>query len=246
MTRYDKHLVKLRRVDLQMHHHAAFLLWNTKGALAESWAHGPEFGAFTHGPDELQIKPPTSSDQDRILMAGLKNCGLWSERPGQGADELIDVASEWLSDCLTTLRPQVVSRFSMSIFWSYPVPERDVPKVRNGLDRHCGQRPFDTSGFSEIEGGVTTAMRGKDAAGFEKFATIVLGVYGLEQASMYLNNVDAEEPPGVGLQCQLNWRQDEGFKDAEATMKRFTGESFAWAESQLMPTIAAVVNSSHA
>lgn len=246
VKKYDKRHLQLRRVDLQMNHHAAFLFWNVKGALAESWAHGPDFGAYSHGPDELQVKPPTQSPEDRVLVAGLKNCGLWSERPGQTIEDVTSVAREWLSDCLTTLRPSLVTRFALTAFWSYPVSDRDLPKVRSALDGLCGARPFDTTGFTEGEGGVTAALRGKDERGFAKFATLILGVYGSEQAGMYFNRRRPDEEVGVGLQCQVEWRREEGFEDAQETMKRFTDESFAWSRSQIMPTIAAVVNSSHA
>ena len=41
--RVDK--LHLRRYDLQINYHAAYLYWNLRGILAEKWAHGPLFGA---------------------------------------------------------------------------------------------------------------------------------------------------------------------------------------------------------
>lgn len=40
-SKFDRSQLILRKFEVQLQYHAAYLYWGLRGALAEKWAHGP-------------------------------------------------------------------------------------------------------------------------------------------------------------------------------------------------------------
>ena len=65
----------------QLHHHAAYLYWGLRGALAEKWAHGPYFAAYSVNENELRLTRASGKPSTLTGVFGLKRTAFAAEQP---------------------------------------------------------------------------------------------------------------------------------------------------------------------
>lgn len=126
---FDNRKLRLRRFEIQIVHHAAYLFWNLKGILAEKWGHGPHFGAYSHDADRLQLTQKAGEPTRMAAVSSLRGSAFFSE--DEPYAKAVEVAQPWLADCYDVLQPQVVKSLHQKISWAYPVrdPDRTNDKV---------------------------------------------------------------------------------------------------------------------
>lgn len=240
---YRDRVLKLRRFEVTVTYHAAFLYWNVRGILAEKWCHGPHFEAFHDAGEQIQLSRATEQPQDRWAVAGLRASVFLSERDGQKPDEVTSLSLDWLNDCIDVLKPQLVNRVTTNVFYSYPVEASRITRARAALsEQFPATTAFDLERWSEIETGITVAAR-RESASEREFLTGIFGVYGPEQASDYFAWQPKGDERGLGLRIHHSRARDAGFDDPKRAVADAVASSITDATRQVHGTVRKVMNS---
>jgi hypothetical protein len=142
--------------------------------LAEKWAHGPRFGAYSLDSDRLLLTK-VAGDNTVVGACGLKASAFSSEE-GAAIKDSERTALEWLDDCIEVLRPQHFTRVYVKIIYSYTVQDRERERIASTLfNEYPGIQGFPVSGYKEVQPGIT--FHARSAGGlYDDFAT---GIFGL-------------------------------------------------------------------
>jgi hypothetical protein len=242
---YDVRRLKLRKLELQMHYHAAYQFWNLKGVIAEKWGHGPHFGAYSETSNEVRLTAASGEPSPFVGVYGLKVSAFAAEKTK--FEDASSLAVEWMSDCLETLRPLLVNRLILRLFYAYP--SSDEKRVSQAL---AGEYPgveqlWDTGSYETVHGGLQSQQIRPGDDGGRITTSVIFGAYSPNQQREWFNVVDPEDAPwALGFHYFQERRSaDEGFSDREAEidqlMKEGREESWSWARSH----VARVMNRSY-
>ena len=114
--------LKLRRFELQVQYEPCFTFWNVKSALAERWAHGPDFDQLTDQGNQITLARTSNQIPDDGFagaIGGIVLSSLIWEMPNS-PEAAFELAIEWLDDCLTASKPQKVLRIQALQRWLSP------------------------------------------------------------------------------------------------------------------------------
>ena len=242
---YDVRRLKLRKLELQMHYHAAYQFWNLKGVIAEKWGHGPHFGAYSEASNEVRLTVASGSPSPLVGVYGLKVSAFAAEH--QKFEDASELAVEWMSDCLETLRPVLVNRLILRLFYAYPV--RDEQRVSHAFaSEYPGvEQLWDSESYDTVHGGLQSQQIRSVEDGGQIATSVIFGAYSPNQPREWFNVVDADDAPWtLGFHYFQERRSpDDGFSNRQSEidqlMKEARDESWSWARSH----VARVINRSH-
>lgn len=239
---FDKGRLRLRRYEMQMAYHAAYLYWNLRGVLAEKWGHGPVFGAYGESQDQVTLTPARTDPLVPVQLAGvygLRNSALlWEDTRKKEAQ---DLALEWLSDCLAVLTPRRVVRVALKIVYSYPV--KDPKRVTEVLVKdYPNLGSFPPQSYPVKHVGVTFQAR-ETKGDVDVLATGIFGPYGPDQAkSMFQSSTERDSEWALGLIYDISIGSEKGLSEPkrylEEMAKRGDSESYDLLTRTIMRTIS--------
>jgi hypothetical protein len=242
---YDVRRLKLRKLELQMHYHAAYQFWNLKGVIAEKWGHGPHFGAYSESSNEVRLTVAAGKPSPLVGVYGLRVSAFGAEH--QRFEDASGLAVEWMSDCLETLRPILVNRLVLRLYYAYPV--HDAQRVSQALaSEYPGvEQLWDSEAYDTVHGGLQSQQIRSLEDGGQKVTSVIFGAYSPNQQREWFNVVDAYDGPWtLGFHYfQERRSSDAGFSDRQSEIdqliKEARAESWSWARSH----VARVVNRSY-
>ncbi len=212
LVAFSRERLELRHFEVQLLYDAAFLFWGIGGVLAERWAHGPRFGAYSLNFDRLLLTK-AAGDNTVVGACGLKASAFSSEEEGASIRQSERFALQWLDDCIKVLQPQHITRVYVKIIYSYPVQARD--RIASTLfNEYPGLREFPVSDYKEVQPGITFHAR-SEGGPHDDLATGTFGLYGSDQVSSLFQSTRPDEGPALGLVYDLG-RNFSGSKAGHA------------------------------
>ena len=222
--------MRFERFSVDMAYHSAYTYLSLKGVLAERWAHGPLFGAFTEAAAQITLSPPAAEPggaAPRSVQAfyGLKATGFLYEQLRR--NELSDVTGDavsWLGDVNTVLTPRRVVQVNVGWFLLHPIEnaERSSRLLRdryyNGTNAARLKPERYGSYHSAVENVVT---QGRD------MYTIVLGVVGPPHKGQFFTYEDPARDGRWWMGLRTGWwcRDEEGIEDPVDRVREMVSQS---------------------
>ena len=203
-SQFDRNKLTLRRFEVQMLYHAAYLYWGLRGLLAERWGHGPYFSAYGTSEDELRLTRLPGIASDLVALVGLRRSAFIAE--GDSVAEGRALARSWLDDVLTTLSPVRVTRVLVRNLYAYPVS--DPARMSQAMIKYFpGLDGFVPKGLGTRHGGLQYQIV-DEAEDMTVRRSVTFGVYGPSQQSEYFNLVDSEWH--LGFHHLADWISEDG------------------------------------
>lgn len=234
--------LRTERVHVEVNYHAAWTFSGLKGALGESWAHGPVFGAFGEvGTGQVNLTPPMPSDDPRITaVAGVKASGLLAEGPKWTA-QAHSLAQAWIRDVYELLRPRRTVGIRCENFGLFPIRNAEV------VNRRLIKRYFDEDEFNRVLGSserqaFTALDMLTPASGDQPTISSVVGVVGPPHAGMFFQHPDEERDRAwwMGVRVTMFRRSEEGIEDpveAVGSMISFCQKEYRRVATMTLPTL---------
>lgn len=236
---YEKKRLQLRKYEVHIGYHAAYLFWNLRGVLAEKWAHGPHFNAYGNEPDTVRLTVKAGAPSSLVGLYGLRASAFVSE--DRDATEMRRLAQEWLADCLTVLQPKRVTRMVVREFYSYPATK--PVKVSQAVEgAFPGLSGFGDLGTEEVHRAVQYQTQ-RSSGGSVAVETAVFGVYGPEQAREFFGVPREGDEWGLGLNFYTAVTRESGIMAPTEELPAFIEEAHRKAHNLVTATIAPVINS---
>jgi hypothetical protein len=241
---FDSRRLTLRHFDVQIFYDAAFLYFNTKGLLAERWAHGPVFAGFNDRGETVLLRPGIEDVMDIAGIYGLKTSAFMWERIDGTAGQAKDLMRRWFADCSKVLQPRRIARTYAKVMFSYPLNEGEVEAVAAVLR---GRHPFahqmapDTD-FTVSAGGNFAAWKYGQTT--TEIRTMMYGIYVKEQAPGLVDVVqDFDDRPTLGMVYEVDQRDTADLDYGPKTIPAFIDRAYAAAKDIVSGTIVGVMNS---
>jgi hypothetical protein len=216
----------LRRFELQIQYHPAFLFWNVKGALAERWGHGPFFDSVTDQGNQLTLANTKEAAADvgfSSAVAGVILSSFVTEIPTSEAN-VTQQGLDWLHDCLEAITPRKIVRLQVSYRWlrsarnaqSVATAFRNVyPSISN-----ASQPPYRST-----LPGVSFNAEVSDGPAKGAMAVAILGITSPKVQHGFAKRFTVDEDPALGLFYDLVLREDEGIVNSSELMPALVDEA---------------------
>lgn len=238
---FRKDKIRLEQFSVEAQYHAAYNFLSLKGVVAERWAHGPVFGAFSEGSERVVLTPDDNGKRIRGIY-GLRSAALrcgW----GVSATEAATLGVEWIGDVYGTLAPRRTVGLSAQWFSLYPLAKPDGPsaKLRDRFyqrDRIADLKPkgFD-QWLSAVEGMVM-----KDHE--QQHLSYRIGAVGPLHAGSFFIWPDETRDSSwwMGVRTSLVHRDEDGIAKPVDDLSAFLNEGRAHHEHVLIHALPAIVD----
>jgi hypothetical protein len=223
---YDEKKLRLERLNVEAAYHAAYGFWSLKGVIAERWAHGPTFGAFNEGPNQV-ILTPALEEPDRNIAAvyGLRASGLNAEGRNWTA-KAPDTATRWLGDVYEVLRPKMTVRVGVSLVALYPLKNPTAASQRLRKQFYRDERLeqlFPSSRYPDFHSAVDwLGLKPHTEDSYDQMSTVI-GVIGPVHRGLFFAFEDRERDSSWWMGMKLDYlerRDEDGIQDVVGTAGR--------------------------
>jgi hypothetical protein len=225
---YHQNQLKLARLQVDMQYHAAFNYWGLKGVIAERWAHGPLFGAWTDMGGQVALTkaaPITGANVQGIY--GL-NAAAFNTEPVDNKDHVKKDVADWVGDVMDVLQPKRVTRLAVN--WMALHRATDPEGVSAKLRARYYQEEklvalLPNREFGDFHDAVEIFLHDGP-----KQTSIVLGVVGPPHRGMFFLSPDPERDSAWWLGIRVLTvilDEENGVQDPVAATQGLIDESYA-------------------
>jgi hypothetical protein len=222
--------VNLRRFEIVVNYSAAFLFWNLRGILAEKWAHGPHFGAFSdQGPSQFTLTAdagpmdqPIGANESKVRtagMAGLRQSSfVWEDPIRQKAAE--EIGLQWLTDVIDVAKPKVVQRIHIRRYHSKSIRRPDAVQKKID-DEFLSGNSVGPPNYHHKFNGVAFQYREHDLTTTGQF-----GIWGNNQTSQWFMGPSPNDKEwNLGLFMDFMLDSKAGFDDPLSELNNLITQS---------------------
>jgi hypothetical protein len=225
---FDRGQLRLEKVNVEMAYDAAFTFWDLRGVVAERWAHGPVFGGWADGGQQINLNPSPNEEDTRLVAAyGLKATAIMGEGALRAA-EASTLAEDWFRDVTEVLRPQRVVRLALQLFGLYPItdPEQASRRLRSRYYRNENLAALLPQRLRANQDRFHAAVDMLILHGDEP-TTAIVGVVGPPHAGTFFNFPDEERDTSwwMGLNMTATVPGPQGIPDPEERLDQLLEET---------------------
>jgi hypothetical protein len=232
---------ELARMQVDVGYHAAFMFWGLKGVVAERWAHGPTFGAWTDLGNQVNLNQSSSpAEVTKTAYYGINASGFNAE-PVENRTETEAEAVSLIADVMEVFKPKRVTRISCT--WWGLLPVKDPARTSEKLRERFYQE-------KEIEALLPEGRELGDIHNSAEFftddgrknCTLVLGVVGPPHKGYYfaIPNEKRDSSWHLGLRYTSNIiDDDDGIAEPVAALRALLDEAYSdyrHAAKRVLPT----------
>jgi hypothetical protein len=240
---YNERKLRVERIYLEASFHAAYRYWNLRGVLAERWAHGPYFGGYREGADQVVLLPGPAEDHGLRIQGlyGLRTASFNAE--GTEATHLAaELAEKWFRDVYDVLAPRRTTLLRAQIFGLYPVkdPLRVSGRLRARFYNDEHLRTMVPSRFNDYHAAVEFLALDPDPR-----LSAVVGVVGpphRHDGFFAIADPERDDSWWLGFRmASVDAREDDGFDDPVGTLLGMLGAAqndFSTLARAVLPTVA--------
>jgi hypothetical protein len=221
--------IRFERFYAEMTYHSAYNYLSLKGVLAERWAHGPLFGAFSEAGAQITLtaagEPGGPPPRPVQAFYGLKASGFVYERlPRNELSDVTDDAVSWISDVYTVLSPRRVIGTQVQWFLLHPIDnaERSSRLLRDRYYNATNSARLKPSRYGSYHSAVENVV----TQGPEMY-TVVLGVVGPPHKGQFFSSDDPERDARwwMGLRIAFSFKDEDGIDDPVDRMREMVSQA---------------------